>query len=97
MEWYHKKVKKLEYIAAKKVFYYTLNLAYIFQYSSWYYCTCNRFQGCRLENGEKDYYYISRFQNNYHSEKINKCINPKDIAALYKQMKKDLKKCVIGQ
>ena len=46
------RIKRLEYMAAEMIFYYILNLSYIFQYSSWYYCSCNRFQGCHIEMGK---------------------------------------------
>ena len=47
------RVKKLEILASREVVYQIINLSYIFEYYSWYWCSYQRFQGCSLENGEE--------------------------------------------
>ena len=51
------RVKRLENMATEMIYYYILNLSYIFQYSSWYYCSCNRFNGWQYQNGEENYWF----------------------------------------
>ena len=46
-------VRSLQYLTARKVQYYIVNLAYIFEFSSFCYCFCQKFQGCCFANGEK--------------------------------------------
>ena len=88
------RVKRLEYMAAEMIFYYILNLSYIFQYSSWYYCSCNRFQGCQYRNGEEFYCFICWFQLEYNPRDIEKIFNTQKIAKIYLSMKKGFKKCI---
>ena len=84
-----KKVKKLEYMAAEIIFYYILNLSYIFQYNSWYCCSCNRFQGCQYRNGEEFYCFICRFRLEYYQRDKEKIFDPQKIANIYLSMKRD--------
>ena len=77
------------------MYYYVLNLASIFESSGYYYCTCDRFQGCRHQNGEENYCSICKFKIDYYPKEIKKYINPKDIANLYKKIKESLKECVM--
>ena len=58
IEFTNPKVKCFQYLAAKKIHYYIVNLAYIFEFSSFYYCSCEKFQGRRFANGEENYCYI---------------------------------------
>ena len=37
------KVKSLQYLTVRKVHYYTVNLAYIFEFSRFSYCSCKKF------------------------------------------------------
>ena len=73
----NKKGQKLEYMANKKVMYYILNLANIFTYHSWYWCSCKKFQGCSLPNGEENYCYICKFKFDYNIEDMYKLKNQK--------------------
>ena len=68
------KVKRLENMAAEMIYDYILHLSYIFQYSSWYYCSCNRFNGCQYQNGEENYYFICHFKLEYYPVDIEKNI-----------------------
>ena len=60
--------QKLEILANREIVCSILNLSHIFEYRSWYWCTCTRFQGCPLENGEENYCYICKLKFDY-------CIN----------------------
>ena len=73
----YKMVKKLEYMASKKAIYNILYLAYVFAYQSWYWCSCKKFQGYLLPNGEENYFYIWKFKLDYNIEDIFKRENPK--------------------
>ena len=70
-------VKKLEYMASKKAIYNILYLAYVFAYQSWYWCSCKKFEGYLLPNGEENYCYIWKFKLDYNIEDIFKRENPK--------------------
>ena len=41
------------------------------------YCSCQKFQGCSLQNGVKFFCYICKFRPDYHPEEMHKIINPK--------------------
>ena len=84
------KAKRLENMTAKEIFYRMLNLAKIFMYSSFYYCSCDRFQCCCLPNGEENYCFICRFKVVYYAVEVGRCRKPAKIVNLYKQMKEDL-------
>ena len=71
-----------------------LNLSYIFTYSIWSYCSCEKFQGCALPDGKENFCCICRFKLDYHLDEMNKIIDPKKIYDTYISMKKELKKCV---
>ena len=47
------RVAKLKFKIAKNIFYNILNICYNFTYNSWFYCSCRKFYGCPLENGEQ--------------------------------------------
>lgn len=81
-------------MAAGVIYYYVLNLSYIFTFSSYYYCSSEKFQGCELPNGEENYYYICWFKLSYYPAEIEKIFHPKKIADNYLSMKEDLKRCV---
>ena len=59
------------------LYYYILNLSYIFQYSSWYYCLCNRFNGCQYQ--KKKYCFICQFKLEYYPGDIEKIFDPREI------------------
>ena len=59
------RVRKLKYKAAKDIFYNVLNICYNFTYNSWYYCSCRKFYGCLLENGEESYCFICQIRIGY--------------------------------
>ena len=84
----------LEHMAPEIIFYYILNLLYIFKYDSWYYCSCNRFQGCQYRNGEEFYCFICQFWLEYYPRDIEKILDTQKIANIYLSMKRDLKKCI---
>ena len=52
------KVRSLQYLTARKVHYYIVNLVYTFEFSSFCYCFCQIFQGCCFAHGEENYFYI---------------------------------------
>ena len=85
------RVKRLENMATEMIYYYILNLSYIFQYSSWYYCSCNRFNGCQYQNGEENYCFICQFKLEYYPGDIEKIFDPREIGNIYISMKNDLK------
>ena len=58
LEFVPQKIKKLEYMTAKEILYRILNTSYIFLFSGWTYCSCQKFQGCSLPNGEENYCHI---------------------------------------
>ena len=72
-----KKIKRQEYLAVEKVFYYILHLAHTFEYSSWYYSTCDWFLGCYFQNEEKNYCFIYRFKVRYYPGGVIKNKNTK--------------------
>ena len=70
------RVKRLENMATEMIYYYILNLSYIFQYSSWYYCLCNRFNGCQYP---KNYCFICQFKLEYYPGDTEKIFDPREI------------------
>ena len=94
LEFVSQKIKKLEYMTAKEILYRILNTSYIFLFSGWTYCSCQKFQGCSLPNWEKNYCHICKFMLDYHPQKMHKIHDPKEILNTYISMKKDLENCV---
>ena len=88
------KVRSLQYLTARKVHYYIVNLAYIFEFSSFCYCFCQKFQGCCFANGEENYCYICQFKVKYNWIKIEKTSNPFKIEKIYNSIKEHLKECI---
>ena len=88
------KVRSLQYLTAKKVHYYIVNLACIFEFSSFCYCFCKKFQGRCFANGKENYCYICQFKVKYNWIKIEKTSNPFKTEKIYKSMKEHLKKCI---
>ena len=88
------KVKSLQYLTVRKVHYYTVNLAYIFEFSRFSYCSCKKFQGCCFANGEENYCYICQFKVKYNWIKIEKTSNTLRIEKNDKSMKESLKECI---
>ena len=88
------KVRSLQYLTTRKVYYYIVNLAYIFEFSSFSYCFCQKFQGCCFANGEENYCYICQFKVKYNWTKIEKTSNPFKIKKIYKSLKGYLKECI---
>ena len=84
------RVKRFEYMAAEMIFYYILNLSYIRQYRSWYYCSCNKFQVCQYRNGELP--IICQFKLEYNPKDIDKIFDTQKIANIFLSMKKRFKK-----
>ena len=78
-------------MAAEMIYYYILNLSYIFQYSSWYYYSCNRSNGCQYQNAEENSGFICQFKLEYHPGDIEKIFDPREIGNIYVSMKSDLK------
>ena len=72
-----RRVEKLEILVSREVAYQILNLSHIFEYQSWYWWSCQRFQGCSLENGEEYYYYICKFKFDYFVNEMFKIRNSK--------------------
>ena len=70
-----------------------MNLANIFEFDSFYYCSCKKFEGCCFANGEENYCYICQFKVKYNWIKIEKTSNPFRIEKIYKSMKEHLKEC----
>ena len=88
------KVRSLQYLTARKVHYYIVNLAYVFEFGSFYYCSCKKCQGCCFANGEENYCYICQFKVKYNWIKIEKTSNPFKIEKIYKSIKEHLKECI---
>ena len=71
---------KLEYMAAKKfIIKSILKLSYIFNTSSFYYYSCDRFQGCCWPNGETNYCFICRFTLTDYPVEIEKIKDVREI------------------
>ena len=81
------KVRSLQYLTARKVHYYIVKLAYTFEFSSFCYCFCQKFQCCCFAHGEENYCYIAIVN----WIKIEKASNPFKIKKIYKSMKEHLK------
>ena len=84
------KVRSLQYLTARKVHYYIVKLAYTFEFSSFCYCFCQKFQCCCFAHGEENYCYIAIVN----WIKIEKASNPFKIKKIYKSMKEHLKECI---
>lgn len=65
-------VKRLEYLASKVVFYECLNSILVFHSDGYYYCSCDKFSGCRNNIGHEGYWYICRFCDHYSSSDLQK-------------------------
>ena len=89
-----KRVIKSKIIAARKIYYYALNLAYIFHFSSWYYCLCEKFQVCVDFYGEELYCFVCRFKMEYNPRDIEEISDSKKIEDIHLAMKKDIKRCI---
>ena len=89
------RVRKLKYKAAKCIFYNILNICYNFTYNSWYYCSCRKFYGCPLENGEESYCFICQIRIGYDIQEIEKIKNLSTIINVYDSLKKDIKNALI--
>ena len=76
------KAHKLEILASREIVYSILNLSHIFEYGSWYWCTCTRFQRCPLENGEENYCNICKFKFDYRINEMSKIRNSKKLLIL---------------
>ena len=88
------RVRKLKYKAAKDIFFNVLNICYNFTYNSWYYCSCRKFYGCPLENGEESCSFICQIRIGYDIQEIEKIKNLITIINVYDSLKKDIKKCI---
>ena len=88
------RVRKLKYNAAKEIFYDVLNICYNFTYNLWYYCSCRKFCGCPLENGEESYCFICQIRIGDDIQEIEKIKNLSTIINIYDSLKKDIKKCI---
>ena len=89
------RLRKLKYKAAKDIFYNVLNICYNFTYNSWYYCSCRKFYGCPLENGEESYCFICQIRIGYDIQEIEKIKNLSTIINVYDSLKKDIKNALI--
>ena len=94
MEFIPQKIKKLKYMAAKKKLYYVLNILYIFTHSGWIYCSCQKFQGCSLQNREKFFVIFVNLDLIIIQKKSIKLLIQKKIYDTYVSIKKDLKNCI---
>ena len=56
----------------KNIFFKVLNMCYNFMYSSWFYCSCRKFYGCPLENGERSNCLICQIRTGYDIQEIEK-------------------------
>ena len=88
------RVIKMKYNAAKDIFYDVLNICYNFTYNLWYYCSCRKFCGCPLENGEESYCFICQIRIGYDIQEIEKIKNLSTIINVYDSLKKDIKKYI---
>ena len=84
------RVQKLGILASREIVYSILNLSHIFEYRSWHWCMCTRFQGCPLENGEENYCNICKFKFDFCINEMSEIRNSKNIIDTYLSRKKDL-------
>ena len=82
------RVRKLNYKAAKDIFYNVLNICSNFTYNSWYYCSCRKLYGCPLENGEESYCFICQIRIGYDIQEIEKIENLSTAINVYDCLKK---------
>ena len=90
-----KTAPKLKHLALKEIYYKLSNTSCIFTSNCWKYCTCDKFQGCRLKplwhrlNGQQIYCYVCRVRVTYNAERIKKLTKIADIFNNYQKIKKD--------
>ena len=69
-------VKSLTYIGSWKVFYHSYKIVEHFPYRSYWFCFCDRYQGCVQEpfagEEEEDYCCVCRARNHYSLKKLEK-------------------------
>ena len=65
-------IKPLTYLASLEVYYHCYKIIEYFIYSSYYYCLCDRYQGClRQPFGGEDYCCVCKTRIHYSFEKLN--------------------------
>ena len=65
-------VKSLIYLASLEVYYHCYKIIEHFIHSSYYYCLCDRYQGCLREPfGGEDYCCVCKTRIHYSLEKLN--------------------------
>ena len=89
------RVAKLKFKIAKNIFYNILNICYNFTYNSWFYCSCRKFYGCPLENGEQSYCFICQICTGYDIQEIEKIQKINIIIDIHQNLKNDIKNALI--
>ena len=87
-------VEKLKFMAAQEIFYILLNICFNFTYNSWFYCSCKKFCGCPLKNGEELYCFVCQIRTGYDIQEIEKIKNLSTIINVYDSLKKNIKRCI---
>ena len=78
----------------KNIFYNVLNICYPFMYNSWFYCSCRKFYGCPLENGEQLHWFKCQIRTGYGIQEIEKIQKISTIINIHQNLKNDIKKCI---
>ena len=89
------RVAKLKFKIAKNIFYNILNICYNFTYNSWFHCSCRKFYGCPLENGEQSYCFICQICTGYDIQEIEKMQKNSTIIDIHQNLKNDIKNALI--
>ena len=85
------RVKKLQFLSARYVFYRLLNFSNHFKYNYWYYCSYKKFYGCEFPNGEEFYCFICQIHIKYgNPDKIEKMRKLSETINLYLRSKNAL-------
>ena len=93
------KSRKLKHLALSQIFYQLLNTFYIFIYNSFFYCCCDKFQGCRSKpvNGmiaDRNFCYLCRVKVTYDEEKILKLLKITSVYNTFIELKQDIQLCI---
>ena len=91
-------VKSLSYLVALKVYFLCHNTVRHFKQSSYFYCLCDRYQGCETgfsSNNSRGYCCVCRTKNHYTLEKLEKIEhNLFQLEKFYLELLKDLNEIV---
>ena len=80
----------MDYLTAKSTLL-RVKFSMHFEFSSWYYYTCKKFQDCCLPNLEENYCFICQIKVEFNAYEIEKIIESLKFIEIYKLMKKQLR------